>query len=249
VKSSLSGSWGRWRPLDAELAIETLELIILTAARAGEVLNMVWHEVNLEAAIWKIPAARMKAGNEHIVPLSDAALELLRGQLMARRGDQQIVFPSPPRREKIGVALGTMALANVLRRLGAGDYTTHGFRSLDQREIELVKGYHAPGAQQLRGALEYAYWIRHVDENVAADNRVKRLAQGEVRAKVVPGGDSRAPHSRSTATMSVRRDFRARYARRPPSRAASRSRLRATCTKNRHSSATMARMRMISRPR
>ena len=52
-----------------------LEFLILTAARSGEVRAMTWDEVDLDAAVWTVPAARMKAKNAHRVPLSDRAVE------------------------------------------------------------------------------------------------------------------------------------------------------------------------------
>ncbi|HEV3045137.1 MAG TPA: integrase arm-type DNA-binding domain-containing protein, partial [Roseiarcus sp.] len=64
----------RERPGAAALA---LEFLILTAARSGETRGATWDEIDLAAAIWIIPPARMKAGREHRVPLSDRALEVL----------------------------------------------------------------------------------------------------------------------------------------------------------------------------
>src|SRR5690606_10959172 len=54
-----------------------LEFAILTAARSGEVRGATWSELDIEAGIWTVPAARMKAGKEHRVPLSARALEVL----------------------------------------------------------------------------------------------------------------------------------------------------------------------------
>jgi integrase len=59
------------------LAAKCLEFLILTAARSGEVLGATWGEIDLTKELWTIPAARMKAGPEHVVPLSDAAVQLL----------------------------------------------------------------------------------------------------------------------------------------------------------------------------
>src|SRR5690242_17639027 len=56
-----------------------LEFLILTAVRAGEVLGAKWDEINLETREWIIPEGRMKNGREHRVPLSAAAIDLLRG--------------------------------------------------------------------------------------------------------------------------------------------------------------------------
>jgi integrase len=106
-------------------AARALQFTILTAARSGEVFGMQWGEVDLDAKVWIAPAARMKVGREHHVPLSDAALDILRGQLAARRGRQPYVFPS----KDVRAPLSNMAMAMAMRRLGAGEYTVHGFRS------------------------------------------------------------------------------------------------------------------------
>jgi integrase len=66
-----------------------LEFAILTAARSGEVRGATWAEIDMDLALWTIPGERMKAKNEHAVPLSDAALDLLRNQ--SREAD--LVFP------------------------------------------------------------------------------------------------------------------------------------------------------------
>ena len=63
----------RLRELDA-MSARALEFLILTAARSGEVLEATWDEFDLEAALWIVPAKRMKAGKEHRVPLSRPAL-------------------------------------------------------------------------------------------------------------------------------------------------------------------------------
>jgi integrase len=98
-----------------------LRFLILTAARSGEVRGMLWSEVDLKAALWIIPAARMKAGKEHRVPLSRQAVALLKGQTRVEHVEH--VFPSNRKGP-----LSDMALTAVMRRhkLGA---VPHGFRS------------------------------------------------------------------------------------------------------------------------
>ena len=54
------------------------EFLILTAARTSEVRGMEWEEVDLDAAVWEIPAERMKGRRSHRVPLSDQAMAILR---------------------------------------------------------------------------------------------------------------------------------------------------------------------------
>ena len=64
----------RLRGLQA-MAARALEFTILNAARTSEVLNATWDEIDLDNGLWTIPASRMKAAEEHVVPLSDAALD------------------------------------------------------------------------------------------------------------------------------------------------------------------------------
>lgn len=102
-------------------AARAVEFGILTAARSGEIRGARWDEMDLDAAIWTVPAARMKGGKEHRVPLSVPALALLRAQ--PRVGD--IVFTGM----KFDKELSDMSLTAVLRRMGRGEITMHGFRS------------------------------------------------------------------------------------------------------------------------
>ena len=112
----------------AATAARALEFAILTAARSGEVLGATCAEIDLEGAVWAVPAIRMKAGREHRVPLSAPALELLRGLDATRDADKanpaDPVFPSA----KGGKSLSSMAMAMLLRRMGSA-VTAHGFRS------------------------------------------------------------------------------------------------------------------------
>ncbi|MBS4097961.1 MAG: tyrosine-type recombinase/integrase [Sulfuricella sp.] len=98
-----------------------LEFAILTAARSGEARGATWAEIDLDAAVWVIPASRMKAAKEHRVPLSDSALELLRN--LPRMAGTDLVFPNTK-----NAPLSDMTLTAVLRRM-AVDVTAHGFRS------------------------------------------------------------------------------------------------------------------------
>lgn len=101
-----------------------LRFLILTACRRSEVRGCRWAEIDLEAREWRVPAERMKAGREHRVPLSDAAVAVLDAVRPLRRGD--LVFPSPT---GPGM-LATVTLQNTLNAAGyAGRATVHGFRS------------------------------------------------------------------------------------------------------------------------
>lgn len=103
------------------VAARAVEFGILTAARSGEIRGAKWSEVDLDSAIWIVPAERMKAGREHRVPLSTAALALLKG--MPQIGEH--IFPG----QRGDAPLSDMSLTAVLRRMGRGDITVHGFRS------------------------------------------------------------------------------------------------------------------------
>jgi integrase len=105
------------------VAARALEFAILTAARTGEVIGAKWAEIDLGERLWTIPAERMKAGKEHRVPLSDAAVAILEEMRKVRQADQ--IFPGG----KAGRPISNMAMLMLLRRMGRGDLTAHGFRS------------------------------------------------------------------------------------------------------------------------
>jgi integrase len=102
-----------------------LQFLVLTAARSGEVRGARWDEIDLDKAQWNIPAARMKAGEAHSVPLTAAAVEVLqkvREVTTVRHG--QPIFPGLK-----GQPLSDATLAKVLRVAGGRAYTVHGMRS------------------------------------------------------------------------------------------------------------------------
>lgn len=102
-----------------------LQFAILTAARTGEVIGARWSELDLDAAVWTVPGARMKAGLEHRVPLTDAALAVLRVVLPLRPADgDDYVFTGAV----AGRGLSDAAMSAVLKRMGRTE-TVHGFRS------------------------------------------------------------------------------------------------------------------------
>ena len=107
------------------VAARALEFVILTATRTSEALNATWDEFDLEAEIWTIPAARMKARVEHRVPLSRRAVEILRDLERDRESDNDYVFAG----QREGSPLSNMALLMMLRRMKREDITAHGFRS------------------------------------------------------------------------------------------------------------------------
>jgi len=104
------------------IAALALRFTILTTARTGEAIGATWSEFDLDKGLWTVPAERMKAGREHRVPLSAAALDLVRSLWEVRQGD--FLFPGL----KPGRPISNMAMDKTLRD-AALDFTVHGFRS------------------------------------------------------------------------------------------------------------------------
>lgn len=113
--------------LNSSISSKALEFLILTAVRSGSVRQAEWSEIDLPKKIWVIPAKHTKARQEHRVPLTPQAIELLRSLPIMAGTD--IVFPSPS-----GKALSDMALSQLMRGMRErGELTIeavpHGFRS------------------------------------------------------------------------------------------------------------------------
>lgn len=108
---------------DETMAARALAFCIFTASRSGEVYGARWSEINMAEKVWVIPPHRMKAGREHRVPLSEAALEILEKLEKTKTCDFIFTSPRGPR------PLSHIAMAKVLNRLGVDGATVHGFRS------------------------------------------------------------------------------------------------------------------------
>jgi integrase len=107
------------------LAARCLEFCVLTSVRTANAISAKWADIDLQHAVWTIPAADMKAKGkgDHVVPLSKQAVALLNG---LRGLDEVYVFPSPTP----GKPLSNMAMLRLIDRMGRkGELTTHGFRS------------------------------------------------------------------------------------------------------------------------
>jgi integrase len=96
----------------------------MTAARSGEVRGARWSEIDLDEKVWLIPAERMKAGKEHRVPLSDAALDVLKRISLFKSELTDLIFPG----QKARKPLSDMTLLKVLQVMDV-PVTVHGFRS------------------------------------------------------------------------------------------------------------------------
>ncbi len=128
------------------MAALALRFAILTAARTGEVIGAQWSEIDMQGAVWTIPAARMKTGKLHRVPLPDAALDVLReaAKLGTTTEPNAPVFPSA----KGTRGLSNMAMLALLRRMKRGDLTVHGFRSSFRDWASEVTGYQREVVEQ-----------------------------------------------------------------------------------------------------
>lgn len=126
VKHHAAMPWAEVPALMPELgdsvAGMALRFLILTAARTGEVIGATWSEIDLQEWLWVISAERMKATREHRVPLTGEAVEVLE---KVHGLDDNYVFPG----QKPGRGLSNMAMTQLLKRIGHGDVTVHGFRS------------------------------------------------------------------------------------------------------------------------
>lgn len=101
-----------------------LQFAILTAARSGEVRMAVWDEIDFQNRLWTIPPERMKAKREHVVPLSEPAIRILRRCKELRLRDEPLIFPGSRPKQP----MSDMTLTKLLREMKV-PYTAHGFRS------------------------------------------------------------------------------------------------------------------------
>ncbi|UUC92978.1 tyrosine-type recombinase/integrase [Comamonas sp. C11] len=107
--------------------VHALRLLMLTATRPGEVRGARWDEVDMDAAMWTIPAERMKMRQEHRIPLSSQALELLQS-MHTLSGGRELIFPSPFYPSK---PLSENTFNSAMARMGYKNLATaHGFRAL-----------------------------------------------------------------------------------------------------------------------
>lgn len=144
-----------------------LRLAPLLFVRPGELRGAEWSEFDLDAAEWRIPAARMKMGARHIVPLSRQAVALLE-DLQANTGHGKFLFPSLRTAER---CISENTLNAALRRLGydKSEQTAHGFRTIASTLLNET-GWHPDLIE-----LQLAHKPR--DKVRAAYNRAERLAE------------------------------------------------------------------------
>lgn len=102
-----------------------LEFAALTATRSQEVRGADWSEIDLDAALWVIPAARMKMEREHRVPLTPQAMALL--EALPRLQGTEMVFPAPR-----GGVLSDMTLSAAMKRIHSANLAAGGPGFLDR---------------------------------------------------------------------------------------------------------------------
>jgi integrase len=118
-------SWlTRLRQMDG-MGRYALEFALLTASRSQEVRGALWEEIDLDNALWIIPASRMKMSREHRVPLSTAAVELLKQ--VPRFAGSEYIFPAPR-----GIKLSDMTLSAAMKRLHQADEKAGGEGFVDR---------------------------------------------------------------------------------------------------------------------
>lgn len=154
-----------------------LRFAILTAARSGEVRGATWGEIDLAAGIWTVPADRMKADREHRVPLSEAALDLLRK--LPRIEGCELLFPSPKAGE-----LSDSTLGAIIRRLHDASVKASGKGWVDRRQGGKIATAHGIARSTFRTwAAEATSYPREIAEaalaHVIADKTEAAYQRGD----------------------------------------------------------------------
>lgn len=111
AQKDLAGWWAELAQRDG-MGAAALRFAALCASRSGEVRGATWDEIDLDAAMWVIPPSRMKMGREHRVPLSEAAVKLLKA--VPKMKNVPFVFPSVT-----GLMISDMSISAVMRRMQA----------------------------------------------------------------------------------------------------------------------------------
>jgi integrase len=145
-----------------------LEFVILTATRSGEVRGATWSEINLRSLRWTIPASRMKREKEHVVPLSPAAVKLLKS--LPRIGKSDFVFPAPR-----GGQLSDAAMGAIIDSVHEADLKRDGIGYLDPSR-DKVATPHGFRSSFRDWAAEVAYFPSEVIEHALA-HRLKDKAE------------------------------------------------------------------------
>lgn len=165
-----------------------LYFLMITGARPGEVRGALWSEVDLQGAMWVIPASRMKMRRDFIVPLSAQALEVL-ATMKPLSGHGGLVFPSPRDSKK---PLSDVTFNRALDRMGyKGTATAHGFRALFSTSAN-QSGKWNPDAieRQLAhvpaGVRETYNRAKYIEERTRMMQWYVDFLEGKIHADVIP---------------------------------------------------------------
>ena len=130
----------------------------LTAARTGEALGATWDQIDLDNAVWVVPAELMKGGRQHRVPLSSEAIGILEQLRRCSSGTGYVFTGRDGGKLANGMLLQTIRMAGV----AASEATVHGFRS-SFRDWAATRGYQRELAElslahSVGSKVEQSYW-------------------------------------------------------------------------------------------
>jgi integrase len=187
-----------WRATDrvGDVSGDFLRLVILTGQRRDEVRQMRWEHINWAERLWSIPASEYKVNRDHVVPLSDPAVEILERRYMGWDGS----YVLPSRSDEDTAFNGALSALRRARKVaGVADFTLHDLRrtlrtglsrlGVDRDVAELVIGHRRQGIRDVydryefleerRAALEA--WARHV-QTLAGDSGANVVSIAGARA-------------------------------------------------------------------
>lgn len=154
--------------------INAMRLMLLTFVRTTELIQSTWDEIDFEKKIWRIPAERMKMGKEHLVPLADQTIEILKEQKEIA-GKWPHLFPSP-NKPRQSISNNTILVA--LKRMGyQGRMTGHGFRALAMSTIKQELGYRHEVADRQLAHVQKSKIDRAYDRAQFLDERTKMMQE------------------------------------------------------------------------
>ena len=156
-----------------KLTQRAIKLLLLTFVRSGELRGANWEEFDLKDRVWRISADRMKMRNEHLVPLSRQALELLE-LLRGMTGNYDLVFPSERDRSR---EMSDNTMRRAIFKLGydglhegKSKAVPHGFRATASSILN-ESGFNPDAIERQLAHLErnsvraaYTYHARYLDE-------------------------------------------------------------------------------------
>lgn len=170
------------------LSAKALRFTILTCGRSGGIRNALWSEIDMENAVWTIPAEKMKAGSEHRVPLTPKALAILEE---VRGLHPELIFPG----QKPDRPMSDMTMTKLLKRMGRMDITVHGFRSTFRDWVSEATGFSSDLAERC-----LAHAVGNAATRLSGDaqaHRASRKRQAQVKTAEARGinnnNNKRAP--------------------------------------------------------